>query len=298
MLDLQDITIQYLSQKFQPELLTVVLDACIVLQRFNISNYENDLVTLLVQSHDLDSSDLRDRFTSRIYYEMIELLKSHVIEVDEDAEATLREITEVGKFLLLVQNLENTELLAYRAHGLGGAKSIFIDMMVMYGGLDAPRLMEMIASVGDKLIIAIREMAKDATEETTVTAEHRDLWRQFYIFTQGAECLGSRLYKEGFFGLPLEQTVGLASFNVQEALQETARVNVAQAALDALSLLLICSDTYQTVRVSLDSNSSVLIEESEILSQVRRAFTSIHSDFSNWVEAHDAGVSVGKGVVA
>lgn len=298
MLDLQDITIQYLSQKFQPELLSVVLDACTVLQKFTLGNYEHDLIDLITRAEDLDSSDVRDRFVQRIQAEMVALLAEHFINVDEDAEPSLKELTEVGLFLLLLQNLENTEQVAYRVYGFGSGRTILVDLMSVYSTLPRIRVMEILSRVDDRLILAIQAMVGDRQEEVNAEDHQRQLWQKFYAFISATDCLGGRLHKEGYFGLSLDEMMQLSRFNVQEYLSESVQVRPAQAALDVLSLLYLCRDTYQVPLLGLDKNSLELFYDSDAAGRVRAAVSSILNDFSSWLEAQKPGLAEGKGVIA
>lgn len=298
MLDLQYITIQYLQDNFQPELLSVMLDACTVLQRFNLTGYEFDLVNLISQASNLENDDLRDLFIDRVRQELVGLLTSHYITLDPDGEPSLREINEIALFLLLLQDLENTEQVAYRVHGQGSAKSIVVDLMGIYSTLERFRVMEIIANVDMKLIWAISSIVTEQVDAIDSDARQRSVWAKFHEFISDTDCLGVRLHREGYFGLALQELIDLSRFSIADFLDRSAQDRVASAALNTLSLLCICRDCYEHPLLSFDKNASTLFIDSERASRVRAVIVAMVADFNLWLEAQRQGDAMGKGVVA
>ena len=296
MLDLQDITLQYLSQKFQPELLDLVLKACTVLHRFNTTSYENDLVHLLSMEDDLDADDLRDQFTLRIYNEVMSVLNEHFITVDPDADPTFAEVIGVAEFLLLLQNMERNDHLAYRLHGAGTAKSILVDLMDSYTHLPRYRLMELFETVDDRLINAARELVKEKPEVSEIDPAHRLRWMDFAKFTQGTDSLAIRLQTQGFFGQTLAELVSLSRSNLQHYLQERAKVTPVETALDVVGLFYLCENTWKNASESFEVHSKDLLEDTVLISAVHKAFKAIHSDFTVWCEAQAKARNLGKDI--
>lgn len=298
MLDFQDITIQYLSQKFQPELLSVVLDSCILLHGFGLTQYENDLVEMVSGAHDLDSMELRDRFTWRLREELVKLLDQHTVTVDEDAGASLGELTQIGQFLYLVQNLEDTSALGYRIYGGGGARAIFIDLMGIYCPMPRHRAMELVESVDDRLINAIRALVGDRQTTPGIDAQHLTCWRQFCAFTDNAPSLAQELHSQGYFATTALELVALSRIDIAARLNEGCLQSTSQCALDVLGVLLLCKDTWKDPMASFLPFLETLVEYPDSASKARAAAHAIHSDFSNWQEAQRAGAKAGKECVA
>lgn len=297
MLDLQDVTLEYLQHKFQPELLTVMLDACGVLQRFNLTQYEFDLVNLITQGQEMEDGDIRTIFISRVVQELDKLLTDHFIYLDEDAEPTLKERVEIALFLSLLQDLENPEQAAYRVNGYGSPKTILVDLISVYSTVPRFRAMELIANVDERLIQAMAAMLNDKTEQVGNDIHQRELWRRFYSFINGSDCLGVRLHKEGYFGLTLEEILSLSRFSLQEYLNQAATTRIPQAALDVLSLLYICRDTYETPLLGFDKNSTTLLSEYEHITRVRGVMTAIIGDYTLWLKTYEQAQVLGKEMV-
>ena len=294
MLDLQDATLEYLQYKFQPELLAVVLDACSVLQRFNLTQYEFDLVNLITQGQEIDDDDIRTIFISRIVQELDKLLTEHFIYLDEDAEPTLKERVEISLFLSLMQDLENPEQAAYRVNGYGSPKAILVDLISVYSTMPRFRAMELIARVDERLIQAMAAMVNDKMEQVESDSHQREQWRRFYSFVNGTDCLGVRLHKEGYFGLKLDELLSLSRYNLQEYLNQAATTRIPQAALDVLSLLYICRDTYESPLLGFDKNSTSLLSEYEHITRIRAVVTAIIGDYSLWVKTYEQAQVLGK----
>lgn len=294
MLDLQDITFEYLEQNFHPGLIAVVLDACTVLQNFNVSNYEHSLVNLITQSQQIEPDDVRDIFIATIYDQLYDLLKEHHITIDHEAEPTVKELTEVGLFLLLLQNLENPEQAAYRVNGYGSPKTILVDLMSVYSTMPRFRAMEIINSVDEKLIWAISAMVNDKLQTVDTDTHQRTQWRKFYSFVNATDCLGVRLHKEGYFGLSLKEVTELSRFSLQEYIYDTVNTRVSQAALDVLSLLYVCRDTYENPLLSFDKSSNELFTDITQASRVRVSIVSIINDFTSWLQAYEQALMFNK----
>ena len=294
MLDLQDATLEYLRCKFQPELLAVVLDACSVLQSFNLTQFEFDLVNLITQGQELNDDDIRVIFISRIMQELNKLLNEHFIYLDIDADPTLGEMVELALFLSLMQDLENPEQAAYRVNGYGSPKVILVDLISVYSTMPRFRAMELITRVDKRLIQAMVSMINDKMDKVESDSHQREQWRWFYSFINGSDCLGVRLHKEGYFGLTLEELLSLSRFSLQDYLNEAVISSLPQAALDILSLLYICRDTYESPLLGFDKNSSRLLSEYEHITRVRGVVVSILGDYTLWVKTYEQAQMLGK----
>jgi hypothetical protein len=158
--------------------------------------------------------------------------------------------------------------------------------------------MEILAGVDDKLIQAVRAMVEDKEPLSVSNERQRSAWLAFERFTGGISCLGVRLYKEGYFGLAFEELRDLSRFNLQTYLSESALTRPAQAALDALSLMYICRDTYQDPLLSLDKYSSDLFNDASTSGQIRMAVNALYVDFNSWQEAHKPGLATNQGAIA
>lgn len=294
MLDLQDVTIEYLQYKFQPELMTVLMDACSALQRFNLTQYEFDLVNLITQGQEIEDDDVRTIFISRIVQELDKLLTEHFIYLDEDAEPTLKERVDIALFLLLMQDLENPEQAAYRVNGYGSPKAILVDLISVYSTMPRFRAMELIGKVDERLISAMAAMVNDKMEQVESDAHQRQQWGRFCAFINNVDCLGVRLHKEGYFGLKLEELLALSRFSLQEYLTQAATTRIPQAALDVLSLLYICRDTYESPLLGFDKNSTDLLSEYEHITRVRGILAAIISDYTLWLKTYEQAQVLGK----
>lgn len=298
MLHLQEITLSYMTHQFQPELLEVVLESCSVLQRFAVDQFEDDLINLLSVSEDMDSSDVRDQFLLRIRQAINDVLVEHLITIDQDSEPTLGELNEVASLLLTLQNLEDTNQVAYRVFGHGTGRVILLDLLNQHSTLAHHRAMEVISVVDDKLIQALQAMVDDKEKLISSNETQRACWLAFQRFTAGVNCLGARLYKEGYFGLTFEELRDLSRFNLQTYLSESALTRPAQGALDALSLMYICRDTYQSPLLSLDKHSADLFNDAGTTGRIRVGVNSLYVDFNSWQEAQKPGLATNQGVIA
>lgn len=297
MLNLQEITLSYINHQFQPELMEVVLESCIILQRFCVDKFEDDLINLLAASEDIDAFELRDQFVQRVKDAVSEVVTAHLIQIDNDSEATLKELNEIAQFMLIVQDLEDTSQMGYRVYGHGSPKDILMDLMAIYSTMSRPRAMEIVASVGENLIKALQVMTEDKAEAIDSNEKQRKDWLAFQTFTSQTPCLGTRLYTQGYFGLSFEELRDLSRFSIQSYVTESAKVRPSQAALDVLSLMLVCRDTYQTPLLSLEKNASDLFTDLADSTLARLSVQSLYVDFNTWLQASKPGLATQQGVV-
>lgn len=293
MLSLQETTVQYMYDQFQPELLSLLVDCCTTLSCFAISEYEDDLINLIAASDDMSGDDVRDNFVYRIRQALEKVIDEHMIKVDPESEPTLSELNDLAKFIYCIQDLEETSAVEYRLHGAGTSKQILLDIMSTYSKLYKFRAMEIISSVDDKLIKAMQAMVKDKAETTDKNAsKHLKLWREFTKFL-GLEthCLGLTLRENGYFGLKLKEVNSLLKPTVPMRVKQIVHSNIPQTSLDLLSVLLLCSDTYEDPMGALSSQAAELFMTTDNIGQIKQCMNVMYLDFNNYLQAAKPGLA-------
>lgn len=282
---IDDLLAAYIDANFQQELIPVIASSFSILERFSVPYYEDRFIDLLTTADLVSSDDMRDLFIQNLRGMLIDLLKSHAVELDLEMEPTLPEINEVLFFLLLAQDLEDTSQMSYRLNGFGSARTKFIDLLVYYSTLSQIRAMEIIESVSEGLIMAMLKMCSDNELSTQVDQVHRNYWADFQKFTGGVACLGLSLKNKGFFGLSVRDTLALSGVDLASHLESVILTSPAQAALDLLSLLLLCKDSYQTPLVYMEANSGAIFHQLDTTTKLRALTSHILGDFGNMLEA-------------
>lgn len=282
---LDDVVVSFIDSSYHPEFIPIIASSFTILERFSVPDYESVFINVLAASEMLDPQDVRDLFLLNLRGILLSVLKEHAVQIDEDADVTLAELNEVLFCLLLLQDLEDTSFVSYRLSGAGSSKSKFIDVLARYSTLGMIRAIEVVKGVSDSLIQAILAMCTDSGERRQTDKVHLKYWRDFQEFTQASDCLGKRLYDQGYFGLELSALLSLSGVDLPKHIEQTIKVNPGQASLDLLSTLLLCQDTYQTPLVYMQGNTGVYSTEMDTVTRLRSITTSMLSDFSSELEA-------------
>lgn len=282
---LDDLTVSYITTKFQPELITVLNDSFNILERFDLPEYESPYIDLISRSEDVEGDVTRDRFISTLRSQLVRVIDDHSLTLDEDSDPTLTELNELLFFLLLLQDLEDTSQLSYRLNGAGTDRVKFVDLLAFYTRITLFRGMELIETVDSTLIRAMLAMCKDKEMETPVDLVHLKVWNDFSVFVGDSDCLGSKLRKTGYFNLTVEQMLALSGLDLREHIDLVAKSSLPAAAIDLLSLLLVCKDSYVDPMKYLENNAAVLLNGVELLSKLTAVMTSMLTDFNNHLTA-------------
>lgn len=298
MLSLQETTVHYMHQQFQPELFTLLVDCCTTLGCFAVSQFEDDLINLLAAAEDMHTDEVRDQFVSRIRQALMDAIEEHFIKIDKEATPTLAELNELAKAIFCIQDLDDMSAVEYRVNGLGTAKQILIDLMKTYGQLNQFRAMEIIADVDTKLIQAMQLMAQDKAKEPADHSKHATTWRNFTRFLgKDAPCLGLTFKQNGYFGLTFKEMVALVPTSIPAYIDKVAPEGLPQAALDLLSVMMLCTDTYEDPIASLGEHTSDLLSDATHLGQIKKSMNDMYIDFNNWLQAHKPGLSTQQDIV-
>lgn len=297
MLNLQETTLQYMTEQFPPELLVLLVNCCTTLSNFGSTEFEHDLVALISTDDEFDADDIRDNFVFRIRTALSDVINEHMIKLDPGSEATLSELNELARFIYCLQNLEDTLPVEYRVYGLGSAKTVLIDLMATYSTMYKFRAMEIVSEVDDRLIKAIKAMVEDKAEPVVDNTKHVAAWKSFATFLgKDAPCLGLKLKLNGYFGLSLKELNELLIEPVSVQVENAVPTSLAQASLDLLSTLMLCSDTYEAPMDAISKQSSELFKSTTSLSQVKQCASVMYIDFNNWLQAQKPGLATQQGV--
>lgn len=288
MADISELTQAYIENNFFPTQQQQIFEALTVLDKFEVRFYETDLENLITMEELVEKSNIQDLFLEKVSRNLNDILIEHSVILNEDYDITLRERLEITQFLLLVQDLEDKNLLSYRLYSDDNAKSIFVSLLARYSYLEEFRAMEIVQSIGPLLIEAMKRICKDTemTEER-IDSKQREEWKIFNAFiNQQAECLGFTLVNKGYTKIDFYNLYSLEKNFIDSCLQASEKDNRPQTALDCVSLLLMCKDTYQLPMMEFDKQVAPLLSNSENVTAVKYIMGQIFKDFSIFKEAY------------
>ena len=252
-------------------------------ERLGLHSYDETFTSLIAIDDGVEMDDVRDIFVEKVRALACEVIESHHITIDEDAGASLEELIEILHFLELVQRLEDYDVIAPRLFGLGSSRQIFVDMLAKLTNLEVWSAMRLIAEVSDSLIEAMRKMVQERTEADVKPVDHA-YQQDVVIFADflgtEQETLGLTMYRAGFTGLMWDTLVTLIPTDLDKHFPAVAESSVAQAALDFVSLALVCKDTYQTPLIHLGRVIARYIEDPIMVTKIHDSAVQILRDYT------------------
>lgn len=288
MADISELTQAYIENTFYPTQQQQIFDALTVLDKFEVRFYEDDLENLIAMDNLVEKDNIRDLFLEKVSRHLQGVLEEHAVILNEDQDITLRERLEICQFLLLVQDLEDKTLLSYRLYSDDNAKSIFVSLLARYSYLEEFRAMEIVQRIGPNLIEAMKRICKDTemTEER-IDAKQREEWKIFNAFiNKQSECAGFSLVDKGYNKIDFHNLYSLEKKFIDSCLTENEQSNRPQAALDSVSILLMCKDTYQLPLMEFDKQIAPLLSNGENVTAIKYIAGQILKDFSIFKEAY------------
>ena len=286
MLNLAEITIYYVGNTFTPEQQKNIYAAFALLEAFGRKFYEDQLIDLIQRDSDITSDSKRDMFVHTLEKEVEKIINEHFIFLNKDLPITLDEMTEVANFLYIVQNLEDYSQISYRLHAEDTPRNIIVDLIDHLSLLEKPRLMEMIAHVEDHFVDSLKEYIKDKEEadDEKVDIKHLKHVRYFFNFIEKADCIGLTYFNNGFTSITLQQFNDLISANIASYIDKTIMTNRGQAALDCLSVLMICNDSYELPVLKFKQNTAMFTQNLENITKLEASMLSMLNDFNMYLE--------------
>lgn len=286
MLNLAEITIYYVGNTFTPEQQKNIYAAFALLEAFGRKFYEDQLIDLIQRDSDITSDSKRDMFVHTLEKEIEKIIKEHFIFLNKDIPITLHEMTEVANFLYIVQSLEDYSQISYRLHAEDTPRNIIVDLIDHLSLLDKPRLMEMIAHVEDHFVDSLKEYIKDKeeTDDEKVDIKHLKHVRHFFNFIEKSDCVGLTYFNNGFTSITLRQFNDLISTNIASYIDKTIMTNRGQAALDCLSVLMICNDSYELPILKFKQNTAMFTQNLENVTKLESSMLSMLNDFNMFLE--------------
>lgn len=288
MADISELTQVYITENFPEGVQQKILEALTLLDKFEIRFYEDDLEGLIAMEGMAEKDDIRDLFLEKVSRYAQSVAEEHGIFLNEDQEVTLTERIEVVQFLLLVQDLEDKSLLAYRLHSDDTPRNILTSLLGRYSYLEEFRAMEIVERVDVKLIEAMKAICKDTQlSEERIDQKQREEWKIFSAFiNNAAETLGNTLASKGYSKIDYSSLYSLEKAFIDRCFHANETANRPQAAVDAVSLLLICKDTYQLPLMEFDKQLTPLFSNMDNVTAVKHIAMQILKDYEVFKEAY------------
>lgn len=287
MLNISEITATYIADTFFPEKQQVLFSALSRLESVGLKYYEDKLIEILQLQDSVDSTSKQDMFISTIDQLLISVINEHAITLNMEMSPTTYELSELVGFLFIVQNLDDYSLVSYRIYAEDTPRTIIVDIAEQLTMLDKPRLMELISTVKQELIYSLQQFISDKDDNTTeiIDSKYIKNIKLFKRFINNTECLGLRLYEDGYINLTLSELTSIVTKDISSIIDSNISTNLPQASLDCLSILMICKDSYELPILKFKQNVSLFTHSLDTITKLEFTMLKILGDFTLFKEA-------------
>lgn len=285
MLNLSELTLHYIENTFVDIVKDDIYQSFSLLENFGLKYYEDKYLDIISKSDTISNDDKADNFIFTIKEDIKSIISSHYIYLDSNVNVNLNELNEIAHFLYIIQNLEDYDLISYRLFAEDEPKNIIVDLIAHYTLLDRIRLLEIIDTVEVTLIKALQLFIEDRSKDEKVI-EHKYIKHinLFFKFIGDTECLGKKFYNDGFVNVTLEELISLCNVDISTYIDNLILTNAPQAALDTLSILIICKDTYEIPLLKFKQLNSYFTSKLENVTKLEFIIFKMLTDFNTFLE--------------
>lgn len=285
MLNLSESTLHYIENTFIDIVKEDIYQSFTLLENFGLKFYEDKYIDLISKSDTISNDDKADNFTFMLKGDIRSIITDHCIYLDNNVEVKLNELNEIAHFLYIIQNLEDYELVSYRLHAQDTPKNIIVDLIAYYSLLTRSRLLEIVDVVEEILIKTLQMFIEDKTDNiSSIESKHIKHIKLFFSFINNTDCLGLRFFNEGYVNITLEDIVNLINIDLTNYINELILTNSAQAALDVLSILIICKDTYEIPLLKFKQLNFYFTNKLENVTKLESIMFNMLNDFNMFLE--------------
>lgn len=280
MLNLDNLTINFIENNYLDEDKQVIYAAFTLIDNFSKAYYEDPYIDMLTS----DGVDQSDNFMAQLRSDIIQIIREHYIYLNLDNTPKLQELVEIASFLLLIQNLEGYDDVAYRLYADDSSINIISDLIEQYSLLPKYRVLELIDTVDDSLITVIKRFVEDKIKDTTtdVNLVRINSLKSFIKFIGETDCIGKQYYYFNLENIYLKDLELVTGIDISDTLEEKISVNRAGACLDILSLLLMCKDSYEVPILAFKKNYNLFLNKDEDLLKIEPTLIKMVGDFIDY----------------
>ena len=281
--NISELTAQFIKNNYLPEMQAVMLDSFSLLEGFSINFYEDKYVDIISNEMTMDTNQKVDTVLLNLKKDIFQIIEEHDIFIDKEMLPSLTELCSIASFILKVQSLEDYGFVSYRLTAHTSPKSAVVDLVDHHTDLTKIRAMELIESVSENFIEALKLLIQDKEQTATepvIDIDHNKHIHQFFAYTKDHTSLGLRLYEQGYQNLTLKELSQMLTFSIQDYVDKNITNNFAQTALDVFSLLVITKDDYATPHQKFKNSVAYLTYSTENVTRLDKVILQMGVDFS------------------
>lgn len=291
MINISEDIADYIRSTYTEIVRTMMYKAFSLMEEFDLNFYEDEFLDLMSLREIKNSDEISDLFLVTVLRKLTYIINEHGITIAEDCGQDLEDLTNLCSGISLLLRRTDFEDMSYVIEADVDDKEKFIRLITRFENQNERRLNEVIDRVNPKLILAIRMYIED-NYGNTPDVESLNLNRLNYInnfrkFINNTNCLGLRLYKDGFINSTLDDIEALSKVNLHEYISEVYLKDRTQAALDLLSVLVITKGYSNNIPKKLSSSMSYFTNNTEMMTSLTYIINGMMGDFNSYLSALD-----------
>lgn len=278
--------LSYISVTYAKEEQVDIFSSFDLLDQFGNKFYEQKYIELISRYDSISTSDKRDNFLLLLTKDVLDIVVQHGLNVNFDSNPSLEEINEICHFLYIVQNIEDYSFVTYVVNSGMSDKEKICNLLVHFTLLSKHRCMELIEDSCEVIadVIAKYVADKDIGVEK-IDKKHMDNYNIFLEFIGNQDCLGRLFFSDGLTTLNLEDLSNFIDFELDLYVDSLFKINDAKAALDILSILLLCRDSWEMPMIKFKQNSSLFSSNLEHVTKLSYMLLAMLGDFNAFRES-------------
>lgn len=257
-----------------------------LLDKFELPFYEDKYFDVIYGRLDIDAADMTANFIELLCRDIETIIRSHKIFLNIDPSPRLEELVRIGEGLYRLQNLEDYYMVERILTTTNTNEMKFAQLMNIYTGLDLIVTLENITSVDTEFLSVLDELIQLRNNEIIEDNKpdtKRILTATFFEYIDGQDTVGGRLYNVGYDrAITFQSLSDLVPFSFIELIRQEYDKGPAYAAINILSLLMLCSDTREEPVSSYKAISETLVQDPNIISELYYLITNMHNEFLNY----------------
>jgi hypothetical protein len=278
----------YILENYNQEQADELLRSFELFVGFGLQYADSDILQIISRSQLNELDDIRDEVTQTIATKLHAIITEHRLSIDEST--SLHDLNEIASGLLLIQHLSDYGSILQLLESDASDEDKFADVMASLTTLTALNVMDLVKEMDPSFI---KNLTAFVSEKDKAINGHKFLpidgrlltrLRQFHEFIDQHSCMGIDLVKSGIpVGRPIEEYLPYLRFDIK------TEDNIAQMALDLLSILMISSDGNALPLVAYKKISHDIFMNVDVAARIESIILKINTDFETELMARRQG---------
>lgn len=280
----------HITTTYTPEIGVCMFEAFALLDNFDVQDYQEEFISLLMQAGNMHREDLADVFRATVVKWVDFVLKHHMVELTNDC--PLRKRVAVLSALYQIQDLQDYTTIAICLESSQDADSKFAFIISELTELTEEEVLEILEHVDPVVLDNLYRYAlsKNGDDETSsyLTDSTKAIVEKLVVLEKlnsGRSALGNMLLSNG--ALPGQRFSNYLPYITGYFDEASKDKSPKELAFDVLSLLCLSADGGEKPLQVFKEFSSQLFSDSVLVTKVDVALLSLVGEFGSFSKAYE-----------